>query len=398
VKRPRIRTRLTALYGALFVLAGAGMLAFTYLLVQQSLDDRLTNPGVSVQVGAGVTASGSPPTSQVRTAGGQPFTPQEANRAFTAQERKFRNDTLDSMLTRGGIALAGFTVVAVGFGWLMADRALRPLHQITATARRVADRNLRQRIALAGPPDEIKELADTFDSMLERLDQAFDGQRRFVANASHELRTPLAINRTLIQVALAHPQVPTQTRQLGENLLAVNTRHERLIDGLLTLASSEQAPTARDPLDLAEMVRHVLDQHTNPSGPRLDASLQPAPVAGDPVLLERLVQNLVNNAVAYNVPEGWVSVSTRTSGDQVELTVTNTGPTVPAYEIPVLFEPFRRLRDRVASAEGTGLGLSIVRSVAQAHGGDAVAQPHEHGGLQVRVTLPVRDDPGPTSG
>ncbi|MEN3304380.1 MAG: hypothetical protein V7603_582 [Micromonosporaceae bacterium] len=396
MKRPRIRTRLTALYGALFVLAGAGMLAFTYFLVQQSLTDRLTGPGVSVQVG--VTPSGSPATDPTRTSGGRQVSPQEANREFAAQEQKFRHDTLDSLLTRGGIALAGFTVVAVGFGWLMADRALRPLHQITATARRVADRNLRQRIALTGPPDEIKELADTFDSMLERLDQAFDGQRRFVANASHELRTPLAINRTLIQVALAHPQVPAQTRQLGENLLAVNTRHERLIDGLLTLASSEQAPTARDPLDLAEMVRHVLDQHANPSGPRLDASLHPAPVAGDPVLLERLVQNLVNNAVAYNVPEGWVSVSTRTSGDQVELTVTNTGPTVPAYEIPVLFEPFRRLRDRVASAEGTGLGLSIVRSVAQAHGGDAVAQPHEHGGLRVRVTLPVRDDPGPTSG
>jgi len=316
----------------------------------------------------------------------------EAARNAAAREEKFRADTLNSILTRGGIALGGFAVVAVGVGWLMADRALRPLHQITATARRVADRNLRERIALTDPPDEMKELADTFDSMLERLDRAFDGQRRFVANASHELRTPLAINRTLIQVALSRPDVPAQTRQLGETLLEVNTRHERLIDGLLTLASSEQDPTARDPLDLAEMAQHAVDQATSPSGPRLEASLRPAPTTGDPVLLERLVQNLVHNAVAYNMPDGWVSIATATRDDEVELTVTNTGPTVPAYEIPGLFEPFRRLRDRVGSANGTGLGLSIVRSVARAHGGEVTAQPRDGGGLQVRVTLPARNE------
>jgi signal transduction histidine kinase len=400
VKRPRIRTRLTALYGVLFLLAGAGMLAFTYLLVQQSFNDRHPGTGgVAFQASTGGTPLSQPPSNQpqpeqqqVRTSDGRVITLSEAAREATALEEKFRADTLNSMLTRGGIALGGFAVVAVGFGWLMADRALRPLHQITATARRVADRNLRERIALTGPPDEMKELADTFDSMLERLDRAFDGQRRFVANASHELRTPLAINRTLIQVALSHPQAPAQTRQLGETLLEVNTRHERLIDGLLTLASSEQSITARDPLDLAEVARYVLDQTISPSGPRLEALLQPAPTAGDPVLLERLVQNLVHNAVAYNVPDGWISASTRTIGDQVELSITNTGPTIPGYEIPGLFEPFRRLHDRVGSADGTGLGLSIVRSVARAHGGEVTAQPRDGGGLRVRVTLPARKD------
>jgi signal transduction histidine kinase len=392
VKRPRIRTRLTALYGVLFLLAGAGMLAFTYLLVQQSLNDRHVGGAMAILPSPAVTPPSQPPSDQQRAypVNGKQVTLDEAARDVAAREEKFRADTLDSILTRGGIALGGFAVVAVGFGWLMADRALRPLHQITATARRVADRNLRERIALTGPPDEMKELADTFDSMLERLDRAFDGQRRFVANASHELRTPLAINRTLIQVALSRPDVPAQTRQLGETLLEVNTRHERLIDGLLTLASSEQDPTASDPLDLAEMAQHVVDQATSPSGPRLEASLRPAPTTGDPVLLERLVQNLVHNAVAYNVPDGWVSVTTATRGDEVELTVTNTGPTVPAYEIPGLFEPFRRLRDRVGSADGTGLGLSIVRSVARAHGGEVTAQPRDGGGLQVWVTLPAR--------
>jgi signal transduction histidine kinase len=271
-----------------------------------------------------------------------------------------RDDTLDSLLTQGGIALGGVGVVAVGFGWLMAERVLRPLHRVTETARRVADRNLHERIALTGPRDEIKELADTFDSMLERLDRAFDG----------------------------HPDAPQQMRDLGQTLLAVNARHERLIDGLLTLARSEQTVTVHDPVDLADIARHVVEQRTQ-STVEVVTSLDPGPTTGDPVLLERITQNLVQNAIAYNVPDGWVSVRTSTRGDAAELVVTNTGPVVPAYEIPGLFEPFRRLQDRAASGGGTGLGLSIVQSVARAHGGDVAAHPHDDGGLVVTVTLPL---------
>jgi signal transduction histidine kinase len=224
--------------------------------------------------------------------------------------------------------------------------------------------------------------------MLERLDRAFDSQRLFVGNASHELRTPLAINRTLIEVALGRSDAPPEFRLLGDTLLAVNSRQERLLDGLLTVAHSEQGLTVREPVDLAEVTSHVLDQ-VPLNNLELRRSLASAPTVGDPVLLERVAQNLVQNAVAYNVEGGWVDIRTDVTGDKVRLTVTNTGPVVSPYEVPGLFEPFRRIRDRVGSARGTGLGLSIVRSVALAHDGAATAAPREGGGLVVRVTLPA---------
>jgi signal transduction histidine kinase len=367
-----IRTRLTVLYGGLFLLAGAALLAVTYVLVQHSLNGRVESSSTVSSSGPGLNTTSGP---------GLDFQSRE----------QFRDDTLKSLLTQGGIALGGVGVVAVGFGWLMADRVLRPLHRITETARRVADRNLHERISLTGPRDEIKELADTFDSMLERLDRSFDGQRRFVANASHELRTPLAINQTLLEVAMGRPDAPPQVRDLGQTLLAVNARHERLIDGLLTLARSEQAVTVHDPVDLAQIARYVVEQG-RPGTVEMVTSLDPAPTSGDPVLLERVTQNLVQNGIDYNTVDGWVSVTTVTRGETVELTVSNTGPVVPAYEIPGLFEPFRRLRDRVTSGRGTGLGLSIVRSVARAHGGDVTALPHDGGGLVVTVTLPLAGD------
>src|SRR5262249_16988457 len=168
-----------------------------------------------------------------------------------------RDDPLNAMLVASLVALGAVGVIAAGLGWLLAGRALHPLQQVTATARRVADRSLQERIALDGPHDEIKDLADTFNAMLERLDRSFESQRRFVANASHELRTPLTINRTLIEVALDDPQASESLRQLGATLLAVNQRHERLIDGLLTLASSEQRVTEPTPVDLADIARHI---------------------------------------------------------------------------------------------------------------------------------------------
>jgi len=237
--------------------------------------------------------------------------------------------------------------------------------------------------------------------MLERLDRSFDSQRRFVANASHELRTPLTINRTLIEVALDNPGANESLRQLGATLLAVNQRHERLIDGLLTLASSEQRVTEPTLVDLAGIARHITTESQGAAqnaGVDLRTHLQPAPVAGDPVLLERLTQNLVDNAIRYNLPaHGWITVTTGVVDGNAHLIVENTGPPVPPYEVPSLFEPFRRLPTTERRADSAnaptsrraGLGLSIVQSVAHAHGGDVQASPREDGGLTVRVRIPA---------
>jgi len=257
--------------------------------------------------------------------------------------------------------------------------------------------SLHERIALDGPHDEIKDLADTFDAMLERLDRSFDSQRRFVANASHELRTPLTINRTLIEVAFDNPQASESLRQLGATLLAVNERHERLIDGLLTLARSEQRVTDPIPVELADVALHVATESqcaARTACVAIRTHLQPAPVMGDPVLLEQLTQNLVDNAIRYNLPEhGEITVTTDMLDGDAQLTVENTGPAVPPYEVPSLFEPFRRLstRERIAdsTSRGAGLGLSIVRSVAHAHGGEVHASPRQGGGLSVQVRMPA---------
>ncbi|HZM80872.1 MAG TPA: ATP-binding protein [Candidatus Limnocylindrales bacterium] len=350
-----IRVRLTVHYAMALLVAGAILIALLYGYLAHTFDGQLV----------------------AQRHNGFERTP--------AELAEIRDHILSAMLTVSLVSLGVVAVAAAGIGWWMAGRALRPLHQITATARRVADRNLHERIALDGPNDEIKDLADTFDGMLERLDRSFDGQRRFVANASHELRTPLTLNRTLIEVTLDDPDAPAQTRQLGTTLLAINQRHERLIDGLLTLASSEQALSVREWVDLAEVVRHVLAS----IDARVETNLRPALVSGDPVLLERLVTNLLDNAVRYNLPEsGQVGVRTRMVNGNAELIVDNTGPVIAAYDIPGLFEPFRRLPDTERQAgQGTGLGLSIVKAVAQAHHGDVTAAPREGGGLSVTVRL-----------
>jgi signal transduction histidine kinase len=390
--RPTIRVRLTLLYAGAFFLAGAALVALMYFFLGQALDRQLTaRLGVTEHL-----------PQQAATQPGSQETSHALQEDLRAQFQQDRDATLDAMLVASLVALGVVGVAAAGFGWLLAGRALQPLQQITATARRVAEGSLQERIAMDGPHDEVKDLADTFDAMLERLDRAFDSQRRFVANASHELRTPLTINRTLIEVALDNPHATESLRQLGGTLLAVNQRHERLIDGLLTLASSQQRIDDPTPLDLADIARHI----TTESRGAADAAhvgirthLRAAPVAGDPVLLERLTHNLLDNAIRYNLPEhGEISVTTGTLDGTAHLTVDNTGPPVPPYELPSLFEPFRRLptSERLADAttttsasRGAGLGLSIVRSVAHAHGGDVHATPRQDGGLTVRVRLPA---------
>ncbi len=386
-----MRVRLTVFYAGAFVVAGAVLIAVMYFFMGEALDRQVTTRlGITEHLQES-TASDAASTQPAH----------DAQEALRAQFERDRDDTLDSMLIASLIALGVVGIVAGGFGWLLAGHVLQPLQQITATARRVAGRNLHERIALEGADDEVKDLADTFDAMLERLDRSFDGQRRFVANASHELRTPLAINRALIEVALNDPQADESLRRLGSSLLAVNQRHERLIDGLLTLALSEQGVTSEVQVDLADIARHVTAEArdtANASGIEIRTDLQCAPVTGDPVLLERLTQNLVDNAIRYNLPEhGQITVTTGVDDGDARLTVDNSGPLVPPYEIPGLFEPFRRLATTERRADhvdappgrGAGLGLSIVRSVTDAHGGHVDASPRSDGGLTVQVRLPA---------
>jgi signal transduction histidine kinase len=300
-------------------------------------------------------------------------------------------DALSALLAGGGVALAVVGAVAVAVGWLLAGRLLRPLHRVTETARRIADspaRGLHERISLAAPDDELKELADAFDMMIERLDRSFDSQRRFIANASHELRTPLAVTRALIEVALVErPEV----RDLGATLLDVSARHERLIDGLLLLARSEHEVIDRAYVDLADILTDTVERMTESVGPSVEASIRTAPTSGNAALLERLVHNLVDNATRYNADGGWVRVTCGTRPDgAATLTVSNTGPVVPGYEVAGLFEPFRRYpRQRLSGGSaGAGLGLSIVRAIATAHDGAVGAEPNPGGGLIVTVVLP----------
>ncbi|SEG12135.1 Signal transduction histidine kinase [Thermomonospora echinospora] len=363
--RVSVRLRLTLLYGLLFLLAGLLLLFITYVLMAQVLDS--------------VFPSGL----QIRTSNG-----------WIIETEALKSRTMKELFGRSMLVLAGVGVMALVLGYFVADRALAPLQKVTATARRLSESTLHERIALQGPADEIKELADTFDAMLERLGQAFDAQRRFVANASHELRTPLAINRTLLEVALGDPEASQDLKSVGRTLLANNARHERLIEGLLLLARSERELTTRATVDLAEVAAAVLEtqgKRADEAGVTVHTELAAGTALGDPVLLEHLVTNLVDNAIKHNTGDGgqvWVRTGVLDGFATVQ--VENTGPVVPAYEVERLFEPFRRLQqDRVESAKGSGLGLSIVRSVVRAHRGFVYATPRQGGGLVVTVRLPL---------
>ncbi|MEU5882319.1 HAMP domain-containing sensor histidine kinase [Spirillospora sp. NPDC047279] len=358
-----VRLRLTVLYGLLFFMAGGLLLFVMYVLVANILG------GITIY---------------------DPFLSPEV---LEKLKHEYVSETMRQLVGRSLVALAGVGVIALVLGYFVADRALSPLQRVTATARRLSESTLHERIALEGPDDEIKELADTFDAMLERLGEAFDSQRRFVANASHELRTPLAINRTLLEVALGDPDVSGDLKAVGKTLLATNARHERLIEGLLLLARSERELTTRTAVDLGEVAEAVLDvsarrDHDNEVA--VHRELTPGNALGDPVLLEHLVSNLVDNAIKHNEDGGDVWVRTGVLDGFATVQVENTGPLIPHYEVDRLFEPFRRLNsDRVESAKGAGLGLSIVRSVVLAHRGTVYATPRSGGGLIVTVRLPL---------
>ncbi|TQS16187.1 HAMP domain-containing histidine kinase [Microbispora hainanensis] len=375
--------RLTLLYGGLFFLAGSVLLWFTHLLTARALNQRFV-----VAVASKVTGIGDPGAVMGTNL---PDSDTLAQRVRTNVEQG-ATDALSDVLRSSVVVMVLVGAVAVVVGYLVADRALRPLDRVTETAQRLSESTLHERIALRGPQDEVKRLADTFDAMLDRLHRVFDAQRRFIANASHELRTPLAINRTVLEVSLEEPAASEDLKALARALLGTNARYERLIEGLLVLAQSEQEVTARKPVDLRQVVRTAMEQIDLQPRRRkvvVHEDLCPAVAHGDPLFLERCVFNLLENAIKYNVRDGEVWVRLREDEAGVSVTVENTGPPVPPYEVDDLFEPFRRLGgDRVRSARGAGLGLSIVRAIAVAHGGGAEALARPEGGLAVTVRLP----------
>ncbi len=376
-----LRMRLTLLYGGLFFLAGSVLLWFTHLLTARALNQRFVVAVASKVTGVPDAVFG----------GRLPDSDMLAQRVRTNVEQGAA-DVLTDVLRSSVIVMVLVGVVAVVLGYLVADRALRPLDRMTETAQRLSESTLHERIGLRGPQDEVKRLADTFDAMLDRLHGVFDAQRRFIANASHELRTPLAVNRTVLEVSLEEPAASEDLKALARTLLGTNARYERLIEGLLMLAQSEQELAARKPVDLRQVVRTAMEQIDLQPRRRkvvVHEDLCPAVAHGDPLFLERCLVNLLENAIKYNVRDGEVWVRLREEEAGVSVTVENTGPLVPPYEVDDLFEPFRRLGgDRVRSARGAGLGLSIVRAIAVAHGGEVEALARPEGGLTVTVRLP----------
>ncbi|KAK1182778.1 HAMP domain-containing sensor histidine kinase [Streptomyces sp. NBS 14/10] len=408
--RRTVRLRLTALYGGLFLVSGAALLAVTYGLVAGAVDRPPTVLKREVTV-----ASPSPSASAGRAQGGNegtrpgggPGDRAAMDTAMAALQKDVQRTVdhqksamLHTLLVQSGIALGLMSLTSVLLGWVVAGRVLRPLRTITSTAQDISATSLHRRLALAGPRDELRELGDTFDALLARLDGAFQAQRQFVANASHELRTPLARQRVLGQVALADPEPTVESlRTAHERILAAGQQQERLIEALLTLARGHAGLDERRPFDLARLAREAVAARATAAHER-QVALRPqadaAVSSGHRALAERLVANLLDNAIRYNMPGGQVDITTGTQAGRAVLTVANTGPDVPADAVERILLPFQRLGPartgsggRGASSQGFGLGLSIVSAIASAHDATLTAAPRPGGGLVVTVRFPA---------
>jgi signal transduction histidine kinase len=406
-RAPRtIRLRLTTLYGSLFLASGAGLLTVTYFLVRHQYTDKFFistarvkgasfSIGVAGGAGSGTIVSSGPgvgPTAPL----GLP-TPQQAQalaERVQSQAHQQSVAALHQLLINSGVALAIMAVISIWLGWVVAGRALRPLRTIANAARDISASDLHQRLALDGPDDELKQLGNTFDGLLERLEASFSAQRQFVANASHELRTPLTLERTLVEVALADSDATEDTlRETLRRVLAAGEQQERLIEALLTLSRSQRGLDQHEPFDLAAVTDEILltrrteaEQHRL----RIETTLDPALASGDARLGERLIANLVDNAIRHNVDGGRIEIATETKAGHAVLSVTNSGPMVPTAEVGRLFEPFQRLAtDRNGDDNGLGLGLSIVHAIAGAHGAVLTVQAQPAGGLDIEVSFPV---------
>jgi signal transduction histidine kinase len=385
--RPTVRARLTLLYTGLFAVCGAIVVAVSYVLVARL--------GTSVQ-GQQASSGGSVPADvlarcQAEQPGPNPDKPLIAQCISALQQQGAqaqRDLTLSHLLQYSLITLGVVLAVAAVMGWIISGRALRPVHQITAAARAASEHNLSARVGPTGPRDELRELAETFDEMLGRLQAAFEGQQRFIANASHELRTPLAVMRATVDVVAGNPDsTPGDLRGMAADIRAAVDHAEHLIGALLILARNERRLTVREETDLATVAEDVLDT-ARLADRRVHATLEPAVISGDPLLAERLIANLVDNAVRYNVAAGDIWISTRTEAASSQLTVANTGPVISPSDAGRIFQPFQRLSDRT-SHDGFGLGLAIVASIAAIHGGTVTACPRDGGGLSVTVTIPA---------
>ena len=360
---PTLRARLALLYAGLFLCSGIALLVLADL------------PLVSVSSAARATGDGP-------RAGAGGHSGSATN--------------LPEVLLYSGIALAVLAVLSVMLGWLVADRALRPLRAITAAARAISASDLDQRLSLGDSYEEFRDLGDTLDELFARLEAAFDSQRHFVANASHELRSPLAAERTVIQVALADPAASADSlRSACHQLLQLGEEQERLIDALLTLAVSQRGLRKREPVDLAEVTRRIMQSRGEAAadrGVRVDTSLAPAVTAGDASLVDSLVTNLVDNAIRHNLTGGRVQVTTGAAAGSACFSISNTGPVVPPSDVDRLFQPFQQLDDeRTRHDAGHGLGLAIVSSIAMAHGASLAAKARPEGGLDVKVSFRLAD-------
>jgi signal transduction histidine kinase len=415
--RPTLRLRLTLLYGGLFLAAGAVLLVITYELVahsppatgsaqfivsrSQGTDARLppvppgpfpraiATPGPNGPISLRAYAGKVKETLRKLTAAQRAQLDKLAGRAKFVLHNQ-QSSQLDALLTRSGIALGIMAIISIGLGWLMAGRALRPVRTMSVRARSISEHNLDERLALEGPDDELKELGDTFDELLARLESAFDSQRQFVANASHELRTPITLERALVEVALADPGADAETlRGTCRRVLAAGEQQERMIEALLTLARSQRGIAAREELGVDELAADAL-HGVRADGVRVESDLEPARAGGDPALVERLIANLLENALRHNLPSGgWLTVWTGTHEGLPTLRVANSGPKISDQEAEVITEPFRRLNGERTDARGNGLGLSIVAAIANAHDAELLVVPRPEGGLEVEVRFPA---------
>jgi signal transduction histidine kinase len=400
-RRRTVRLRLTLLYGGLFLVSGIALLSITYVLVAHSG----SGSAVLYRRAGGTARAGPARFDRKVTLGTRPLFPisraaQARLDRLEAQTRRQHAADMHDLLLSSGVALFVMALLSVALGWLVAGRALRPLRTMTTTARRISEHNLHTRLALPGPSDELKDLGDTVDDLLGRLETAFAAQRRFVANASHELRTPPTVSRALLEANLSDPAATTDSfRDTSRRLLEISEQQDRLIEALLTLASSERGLERRDSVDLAR----VADESMRARGSeardrslRIETSLEPAPVSGDINLIERLVANLIDNALRHNRPGGAIEIRAgRQEGGVGFLSIANTGASISPEQVERLFQPFQRGgADRANCADGHGLGLSIVQAIATAHGARITAHAESRGGLAITVRFPGTNEPG----
>lgn len=394
--RQTVRLRLTLLYSGLFFVTGAVLLVVTYIMVRRS-----TGPDLVVAGGNPAGPAGPP---ALRAALANPHVARYVHHVAEVQYSRavsLHANDLHQLLVRSGIALAIVTLASIALGWLVAGRVLRPLRAMTATTRRISQHNLHERLALAGPRDELKDLADTIDGLLARLQAHVAEQQRFAANASHELRTPLALTQTLLDVARKDPD--RDSDELVERLHAVNTRAIDLTEALLLLSQADRRSFDRGDIDLSLVVDEAAETllpFAEQRGIALQVGGDSALTLGSQALLQQLVTNLIHNAIVHNLSEhGTVWVTTRAEEENVVLTVENTGARLLAPLVPTLVEPFQRGAGRIRTDHaGLGLGLAIVKSIAEAHAGTLALSPRAAGGLSVVVQLPRGIDASRVSG